>query len=262
MAELPVSDRTAASEAQSTWPSSTPSQLLQPELRLRFSGNDPYDFAHWYPLLSRIKTIPATIIAVDYDTALALKRVCEDHQYRQHLLRFCGNDLSNLPPSPPLPQELHALSSKIDEAMAQGGWGGVFVRLSDRSPKDAVYQTESFWEALDTQLERAGHGNSSVAEQTAADVIAFIRASCFAQRVTSGAQAVQLLAKSRRIRDDVSRVCLMQGERVHGVECSDTDANAAEVSTSLPSSSGAQSFTLSVIIRPWLESIAPEYEFR
>jgi hypothetical protein len=112
------------------------------------------------------------------------------------------------------------------------------------------------------QLERAGHGKSSVTEQTAADVIAFIRASCFAQRVTSGAQAVQLLAKSRRIRDDVSRVCLMQGERVHGVEGSDTDAHAAEVSTSPPSSSGAQSFTLSVIIRPWLEAIAPEYEFR
>ena len=101
MAELPVLERTAASEAQSTRLSSSPSQLLQPELRLRFSGNDPYDFAHWYPLLSRIKTIPATIIAVDYDTALALKRVCEDHQDRQHLLRFCGNDLSKLPQSPP-----------------------------------------------------------------------------------------------------------------------------------------------------------------
>jgi hypothetical protein len=59
--------------------------------------------------------------AVGYDTALALKRVREDHQYRQHLLRFCGNDLSNLPPSPPLPQELHALSSKIDETMALEG---------------------------------------------------------------------------------------------------------------------------------------------
>jgi hypothetical protein len=264
MAELPVFERTSASEMQSTWPSSSPSQLLQPELRLRFSGNDPYDFAHWYPLLSRIKTIPATIIAVDYNTALALKRVCEDHQYRQHLLRFCGNDLSKLPPSPPRPQELHALSSKIDEAMARGGWGAVFVRLSDRSPKDAVYQTESFWNILDAQLERAaqGKGNSSVTEQTAADVIAFIRASCFAQRVCSGAQAVQLLAMSRRIRDDVSRVCLMQGEGARGVEGSKAEAHAAEVSTSPPTSSGAQSFTLSVIVRPWLESLAPEYEFR
>jgi hypothetical protein len=209
-------------------------------------------------VLSRIKTIPATFIAVHYETALALKRVCDDHQYRQQLLRFCGNDLSELPPSPPLPQELHALSSKIDEALAQGGWGGVFVRLSDRSPKDAVYETETFWKILDTQLARAAHGNSSVTQQTAADVIAFIRASCFAQRVTSGAQAVQLLSRSRRIRDDVSRVCLMQGEGVRRVEGSE----AAEVSASTPSSSGAQSFTLSVIIRPWLESIAPEYEFR
>jgi hypothetical protein len=261
MAELSVSERTTAAEIKSTLPSSSSSQLLQPELRLRFSGNDPYDFAHWYPRLSRIKTIPATIIPFHYETALALKRVCEDHQYRQQLLRFCGNDLSKLPPPPPLPQELHALSSKIDEAIARGGWGGVFVRLSDRSPKDAVYQTESFWKILDTQLARAAQGNSSVTEQTAADVIAFIRATCFAQRVTSGAQAVQLLARSRRIRDDVSRVCLMQGEGVRRAEGSEVEAHAA-VSTSPPSSSGAQSFTLSVIIRPWLESIAPEYEFR
>jgi hypothetical protein len=262
MAELPVSERTTAAKIQSELPSSSSSQPLQPELRLRFSGNDPYDFAHWYPLLSRIKTIPATIIAVHYETALALKRVCEDHQYRQQLLRFCGNDPSSLPPPPPLPQELHALSSKIDEALAQGGWGGVFVRLSDRSPKDAVYQTESFWKILDTQLARAAQGNSSVTEQTAADVVAFIRASCFAQRVTSGAHAVQLLARSRRIRDDVSRVCLMQGEGVRRVEGSEVEAHAAEASTSPPSSSGAAPFTLSVIIRPWLESIAPEYEFR
>ena len=62
------------------------------------------------------------------------------------------------PPPLPLPQELHALSSKIDEALAQGGWGGVFVRLSDRSPKDAVYETETFWKILDTQLQGRRRG--------------------------------------------------------------------------------------------------------
>ncbi len=246
---------------------STLSSSSSSELRLRFSGNDPFDFVHWYPLLSRIKTIPATIVPVQYATALALKRVCEDHQYRLQLLRFCGDATSKLPPPPPLPQELDALSSQIDEALAQNGWGSVFVRLSDRSPKDAVYQSESFWQILDTQLARAAQGNSSATEQTAADVVAFIRASCFAQRVTSGAKAVQLLARSKRIRDDVARVCLMQGEgegvvRVEGG--AKVEAQAAEDSSSPPppSSSGAVPFTLSVIIRPWLESIDPEYEFR
>ena len=247
-------------QVQSTLSSSSSS-----ELRLRFSGSDPYDFVHWYPLLSRIKTIPATIIPVQFATALALKRVCEDYQYRQQLLRFCGDDTSKLPPPSPLPQELDGLSSQIDEALAQNGWGSVFVRLSDRSPKDAVHQTESFWQILDTQLARAAQGNSSAAEQAAADVVAFIRASCFAQRVTSGAQAVQLLARSKRIRDDVSRVFLMQGEGVVRVEGgAKVEAQAAEALTSPPPplSSRAVSFTLSVIIRPWLESIAPEYEFR
>jgi hypothetical protein len=235
------------------------------ELRLRFSGSDPYDFVHWYPLLSCIKTIPAAIIPVQYATALALKRVSEDYQYRQQLLRFCGDDVSKLPPRSPLPQELDTLSSQIDEALVQNGWGSVFVRMSDRSPKDAVYQTESFWQILDTQLARAAQEKSSATEQTAADVVAFIRASCFAQRVTSGAQAVQLLARSKRIRDDVSRVCLMQGDGMGRVEGdAEVEAKAAEVSTLPPSplSSGAAPFALSVIIRPWLESIAPEYEFR
>jgi hypothetical protein len=230
---------------------------------LRFSGSDPYDFAHWYPLLSRIKTIPATIIPVQHATAMALKRACDDHQYRQQLLRFCGDDVPNIPPPPPLPQELFDLSSKIDDAMAQGGWASAFVRLSDRSPKDAVYQTESFWQILDSQLASAAQGHLSVTEQTAADVVAFIRASCFAQRVTSGAQAVQLLATSKRIRDDVSRVCLMQGEG--GGRAMDSSAQLevkTEASASSPSSSEAAPFTLSLIIRPWLDSIAPQYEFR
>jgi hypothetical protein len=191
--------------------------------------------------------------------------VCEDCQYRQQLLRFCGDDASKLPPRAALPQELDALSSQIDEALVQNGWESVFVRLSDRSPKDAVYQTESFWQILGTQLARAAQGKSNAVEQTAADVVAFIRASCFAQRVTSGAQAVQLLASSRRIRDDVSRICLMQGDGVVWVEGgAEVEAQAAEASASPPqlSSTGAAPFTLSVIIRPWLESIAPEYEFR
>ena len=57
----------------------------------------------------------------------------------------------------------------------------------------------------------------------------------------------------------------MQGDGVGRVKGgAKVEAQAAEVSTSPapPSSSGAAPFTLSVIIRPWLESIAPEYEFR
>ena len=57
----------------------------------------------------------------------------------------------------------------------------------------------------------------------------------------------------------------MQGEGVVRVEGgAKVEAQAAEDSSSPPppSSSGAVPFTLSVIIRPWLESIDPEYEFR
>mmetsp|Transcript_29291 Transcript_29291/g.91018 ORF Transcript_29291/g.91018 Transcript_29291/m.91018 type:complete len:369 (-) Transcript_29291:261-1367(-) len=87
------------------------------------------------------------------------------------------------------------LARRIDAALAEHGWSKVFVKLSTRSPKDApqilAHAAEAFRKREPFQL--------PLAERTR--LFAELLSEQFS--VSSGAEAVELLASSARVREDL-----------------------------------------------------------
>jgi len=82
----------------------------------------------------------------------------------------------------------------------------VFVRLSSRSPKDAIFHMEGFPELYQDQLAKIGDEGNLFSK-----LHAFYKASTDALRVTTAKQAVNLLRKSERIQGDL-QTCLRTSE--------------------------------------------------
>jgi hypothetical protein len=77
----------------------------------------------------------------------------------------------------------------VDEAVSALG-GAAFVRISTLSPKDAVkWQSEKLKGLLEAELEGTEPGDED------AEIIAINMACCLACRVTSGADAMDLLIR-------------------------------------------------------------------
>ena len=202
----------------------------------RFSGADPYDFDAWYPLLKDL-TFETTCLPVNHEEATAMKQRCSDNHQRNQLLRWGAKEDALSPV--PIPAALNHLTQQIDEVLQAGDDGGGFVRLSNRSPKDAVYSAPLFKTLLEQELVKAYLGSDAhEADQVAADMVAFVRASCLANRISSGAEAMELLCSSQRILADLTRTLLVQDE------------------------SSAAPFAVSCVVRKWYSNIAPEMEFR
>lgn len=131
-------------------------------------------------------------------------------------------------------QLLNHLLTQLDSVIASYG-GAAFVKLSTRSPKDAVFFGEPVKEHLRQIL-----GQSTVPagtpEAEEEDIIAFIRAISFALRVSCGHEALTLLTRSERAFQDLLLADLMN----------DNDRDR---------------FSLSLVVRPWV-NIDPEFEFR
>ncbi len=102
----------------------------------RFTGGDPYEVDNWYPLLKDL-TFETVIIPMTTAEVLAMKQRNSEWASRMQLRRW-GASEDELPPLP-LPQALSDLVRRVDEVVQSFSPDGAFVRLSDRSPKDAVY---------------------------------------------------------------------------------------------------------------------------
>jgi len=131
---------------------------------------------------------------------------------------------------------LAALEQRIDGAIRQHfGDTGCFVKLGTRSPKD-VPLLDFDNAALQALLHAEMRSQPQLVHDLNHRIWAFIRAGSKALRVTSGAQALHLLTRSERVREDLNRQLafpdpLFQGE---------------------------------IVLREWLPELAerPEYEFR
>eukprot|EP01094_Clydonella_sp_ATCC50884_P021166 TRINITY_DN458_c0_g1_i3.p1 TRINITY_DN458_c0_g1~~TRINITY_DN458_c0_g1_i3.p1 ORF type:complete len:228 (+),score=56.62 TRINITY_DN458_c0_g1_i3:65-748(+) len=126
---------------------------------------------------------------------------------------------------------LDDLAASIDEAIAKVG-GVAFVRLSSRSPKDAVLQSGRM-EACFAELQAEVRADYPQGDEIELERIAFIRACGRALRVKTGKEALDLFVASMRVHDDLSTARRVYGEDV-GIQ---------------------------VIVRRW-EDLAFEWEFR
>ena len=122
------------------------------------------------------------------------------------------------------------LASRIDEAIAGADFAGdgVFMRLSSRSPKDAVYEEPMARELVERAVDEladleercglgggGGTGGNGMAFNLAA--VAFFQASVDMLRVRSGIEAVTLLINSDRVFVDLlmgARLCARGGPGV------------------------------------------------
>ena len=78
-----------------------------------------------------------------------------------------------------------------------------FVRLSSRSPKDSIFEIESFTDVFKAELIALKNDYVDYKESFSAKNIAFYRASTKALAVLSGKEALGLLLVSKRINGDI-----------------------------------------------------------
>eukprot|EP01089_Gocevia_fonbrunei_P015536 TRINITY_DN4566_c0_g1_i1.p1 TRINITY_DN4566_c0_g1~~TRINITY_DN4566_c0_g1_i1.p1 ORF type:complete len:249 (+),score=45.03 TRINITY_DN4566_c0_g1_i1:103-747(+) len=85
--------------------------------------------------------------------------------------------------------------------------GGAFIRLSTRSPKDAVLKTKYIRTLIVEELENYPRTPSqSLESQELSDLYAFTSALSKSWKVTSGAQALSLLLNSQRVYKDLGQL--------------------------------------------------------
>eukprot|EP00009_Paramoeba_aestuarina_P017875 CAMPEP_0201527200 /NCGR_PEP_ID=MMETSP0161_2-20130828/34373_1 /ASSEMBLY_ACC=CAM_ASM_000251 /TAXON_ID=180227 /ORGANISM="Neoparamoeba aestuarina, Strain SoJaBio B1-5/56/2" /LENGTH=242 /DNA_ID=CAMNT_0047927921 /DNA_START=6 /DNA_END=734 /DNA_ORIENTATION=- len=107
----------------------------------------------------------------------------------------------------PLPH-LTELERNIDEAVASSPFlSSFFVRLSTRSPKDAVLVSEKFQNICQEELKLLSSQEEGVypdSNDLNRRLHALYRASTYAMKLTQGIQALHLLITSTRIQDDLA----------------------------------------------------------
>eukprot|EP00092_Neocalanus_flemingeri_P092360 GFUD01117232.1.p1 GENE.GFUD01117232.1~~GFUD01117232.1.p1 ORF type:complete len:339 (+),score=100.60 GFUD01117232.1:86-1102(+) len=110
--------------------------------------------------------------------------------------------------------DLKCIAVKIDEGIRQvkikaNSDCKVFVRLSSRSPKDAIYHLEEFSDLYQQKLQEFDDK-----EDLFSKLHAFYKASTGVLAVSTGTEAAELLRKSNRIQGDL-KVCLDVGETMN-----------------------------------------------
>lgn len=152
--------------------------------------------------------------------------------------------LSSSPEADSAAVGLDTLAKAIDGAIAalQGGSGagpgGVFVKLSSRSPKDATIADDRMRAEFDRLV-----ADGAIDRQNPDSLMrGLLRSSLVALRVQTGQEAVGLLKMSHRIKEDL-----------------DLALAAREATGSAPESELMQ---VQVMVRPWVPGLLPATEFR
>mmetsp|Transcript_17272 Transcript_17272/g.51057 ORF Transcript_17272/g.51057 Transcript_17272/m.51057 type:complete len:471 (+) Transcript_17272:220-1632(+) len=134
-------------------------------------------------------------------------------------------------------EALAKLEAAVNTAVIRHGAGGVFVKLSARSPKDAVLRTSRYAEGI-TAAAAALRVDGAPLTLTD-EVRAIKRASWAAMHVHTGRDALTLLLRSDRVYKDI--LC-------HELFCARPGA--------------ASEFRLDVFVHGWFPRLDPEFEFR
>jgi hypothetical protein len=129
--------------------------------------------------------------------------------------------------------QIISIENKIDEFVEKTNNKKIFVKLSQRSPKDSSFTGEKVKRILKERIKNSKVKADSI-EAEIEDSISFLYAMCYSLCVTSGKEALKLLLNSQRIYIDLKNAELMNNKN---------------------------EFNVNIIIREW-EDINPEYEFR
>ncbi|KNC51057.1 uncharacterized protein AMSG_12030 [Thecamonas trahens ATCC 50062] len=196
--------------------------------------NDAYHLPHWHSVLWAAGKTPAAVtIPLSVPEGRALVAA-----YRARALYARGAE-----------PHLDGLADRIDAALASmaselGSSPAAFVRLTTRSPKDAVLRSPALQAWLNEAFREAAvvctdADADADARQINADTIGWYAAMVDAMRIESAATALDLLVDSHRVFTDVSRWLAAR-------DAGQTDGAGAG---------------MGVVVRNWLP-IAPVTEFR
>ena len=168
----------------------TPSFYLMAasSLEANWAEDSRYDNANWYAALEH-HTFPTVFFGLCCSDAEAVVA-----EYRARWLHAP-------PSSATMAAALRRLTTKLDESIAEVG-GAAFVRLSSRSPKDAVCLDPAACE-----LALAGKGTN--------EKLAWLfQQSMASLRVTSGEQALDIMLDSERCYRDLSAAISVAGDKM------------------------------------------------
>lgn len=151
-----------------------------------------FSVSKWYPFIEKL-TFPSSFISISLDEARSIIKyqelVCEKYI-----------DSPDLPPyDDPLLEELE---NRLENAVQFFGCGA-FVKMSDRSPKDAATERGRIQAHLDQYLRPVCVGGEGNYLNNWVALPAVYRAYMSALRVTSGREALQLILVSFRTLEDL-----------------------------------------------------------
>jgi len=183
-------------------------------------GTDPaYDIENWYKFL-RPYTFRTKFLPLSKEEAVAIVHYYEETR-KKEVGKLTEADK----------QLLDKLSLRIQKKIRAFKEDGIFVKLSSRSAKDAAISSGRMKTLASTELQ-ALRGLYPNEDPRVVKMLAFVRASCFAMKITQGAEALDLLIRSQRIMVDLTMRLL-------------NDA-----------------FEMNIVFRQWNTDLQPEKEFR
>lgn len=163
-----------------------------------------------------------------------LAKYREVSKFLSQMRSFAGN--AEIPPmelSNATKKVMDDISERLDKVFKEFGGTGAFVKLSTRSPKDAVLSSQKIKQIIEEELGESEQDEYKGLDWSTRALIAFTRACSKTMKVTSGREAIELLFNSDRTYQDILRMKLMLGDK----------------------------FEMKLIARKWVD-IDPELEFR
>ncbi|KAL6048172.1 Insulin-degrading enzyme [Balamuthia mandrillaris] len=173
------------------------------------------DVEQWYEYI-KDKTYATTFLPLSHEEAVVLHKACEDSRFLRKGL-ITASTLSGAQRD-----ILSQLVARVAQAIASlhrtlpsgegDSVGGVFVRLSKRSPKDSSLTHASLKERFLEELKKAEEEVDGTEEEEVAQVLALVRVTTSILAVRSGEEALHLLQNSERIFNDLTLGILEEGE--------------------------------------------------
>eukprot|EP01112_Ceratiomyxa_fruticulosa_P008138 TRINITY_DN2106_c0_g1_i1.p1 TRINITY_DN2106_c0_g1~~TRINITY_DN2106_c0_g1_i1.p1 ORF type:complete len:359 (-),score=55.98 TRINITY_DN2106_c0_g1_i1:91-1167(-) len=192
---------------------------------------DPLDLENWYPFLSS-HTFPTQFVDLSSEEAQCIIDLYDD-------IKFKGEKTKNETTQ----AVLKGLETRIDVCIERFGAKdrGVFIKLSTRSPKDTPLKyPERTIEQIKNELAQLGVPISELnpykhpSPYIIPEIISIIRTMSRSMRVFNGKEAIELLAPSERVYQDLFGR-LLRNEN--------------------------NDFQMKIVLREWVD-ILPELEFR